>query len=303
MLVTRQYESEQHPWSNRFEALFNKATSPRMSSFSGPLSTQPDWHGHYPFLPPGENNVFAQSFEPIAGPSTNSSATAQQRPASEQEDAPDAQNRPSLSGPALDTGHSRPLDPLGLRQPKVESPTQKSAETRDSTYSIKAEPAQDDTPASTDTPGLARGPNPRESAIAVERGQVVSTDQGGNENAVVDKEEDDDVLEDDETVEAEGEQPSQPQTAAERTAARRKMKRFRLTHQQTRFLMSEFAKQPHPDAAHRERLSREIPGLSPRQVQVWFQNRLYILPMVQFTRSERHCHLQWSLTILRIRIT
>jgi hypothetical protein len=46
-----------------------------------------------------------------------------------------------------------------------------------------------------------------------------------------------------------------------------------LTHQQTRFLMSEFAKQAHPDAAHRERLSREIPGLSPRQVQVWFQNR------------------------------
>ncbi|PHH68140.1 hypothetical protein CDD82_806 [Ophiocordyceps australis] len=66
---------------------------------------------------------------------------------------------------------------------------------------------------------------------------------------------------------------ARPQTTEERLAARRKMKRFRLTHQQTRFLMSEFAKQPHPDAAHRERLSREIPGLSPRQVQVWFQNR------------------------------
>ncbi|RYP72160.1 hypothetical protein DL771_004394 [Monosporascus sp. 5C6A] len=234
MLVTRQCESEQHPWSSRFEALFNKATSPRMSSFN----------------------------------------------ASAQEDAPDAQSRPGLSGPASDTGHSRALDPLGLRQPKVESPTQKSAETRDSKYSIKAEPAQDDPLASTDTPGLARGPTQRESAIAVERGQVISTDQGGNENAVVEKEEDDDVLEDDEMVEAEGEQPSQPQTAAERTAARRKMKRFRLTHQQTRFLMSEFAKQPHPDAAHRERLSREIPGLSPRQVQVWFQNSLLYGPSV-----------------------
>ncbi|KAF2085002.1 homeobox-domain-containing protein, partial [Saccharata proteae CBS 121410] len=71
--------------------------------------------------------------------------------------------------------------------------------------------------------------------------------------------------------EDEGEQ--KPMTAAELRAQKRKMKRFRLTHQQTRFLMSEFARQAHPDAAHRERLAREIPGLTPRQVQVWFQNR------------------------------
>ncbi|EDN11302.1 predicted protein [Histoplasma mississippiense (nom. inval.)] len=55
----------------------------------------------------------------------------------------------------------------------------------------------------------------------------------------------------------------------DRLKAKRRMKRFR----QTRFLMSEFTRQAHPDAAHRERLSKEIPGLSPRQVQVWFQNR------------------------------
>ena len=67
--------------------------------------------------------------------------------------------------------------------------------------------------------------------------------------------------------------PERPLTAAEMRAEKRKMKRFRLTHQQTRYLMSEFARQAHPDAAHREKLSRAIPGLSSRQVQVWFQNR------------------------------
>ncbi|GAB7350633.1 hypothetical protein MBLNU459_g1196t1 [Dothideomycetes sp. NU459] len=73
--------------------------------------------------------------------------------------------------------------------------------------------------------------------------------------------------------EAEDEEGRPPLTAAELMKQKRKMKRFRLTHNQTRFLMSEFARQAHPDAGHRERLSREIPGLSPRQVQVWFQNR------------------------------
>ncbi|KAG5978531.1 hypothetical protein E4U55_006092 [Claviceps digitariae] len=83
----------------------------------------------------------------------------------------------------------------------------------------------------------------------------------------------DDEIEDEDGDMTEGELQSHGQSTAQRLAAHRKLKRFRLTHQQTRFLMSEFAKQPHPDAAHRERLSREIPGLSPRQVQVWFQNR------------------------------
>ncbi|KAF1842022.1 homeobox-domain-containing protein [Cucurbitaria berberidis CBS 394.84] len=78
----------------------------------------------------------------------------------------------------------------------------------------------------------------------------------------------------DEACDSDGKDEDRPLlTAAEIRAAKRKMKRFRLTHNQTRFLMSEFARQAHPDAAHRERLAREIPGLSPRQVQVWFQNR------------------------------
>ncbi|KAF3049804.1 hypothetical protein E8E11_010413 [Didymella keratinophila] len=100
-----------------------------------------------------------------------------------------------------------------------------------------------------------------------------STNDGNAEEKV--EEEGDDIIldEKEEGIDSDPNEEEKPMTAAEIRAAKRKMKRFRLTHNQTRFLMSEFARQAHPDAAHRERLSREIPGLSPRQVQVWFQNR------------------------------
>lgn len=95
-----------------------------------------------------------------------------------------------------------------------------------------------------------------------------------NAEEKVEDEGDDIILDDkDDAASSDANEEDRPMTAAEIRAAKRKMKRFRLTHNQTRFLMSEFARQAHPDAAHRERLSREIPGLSPRQVQVWFQNR------------------------------
>lgn len=104
------------------------------------------------------------------------------------------------------------------------------------------------------------------------------TPPSANEGGAVEKmeDQDDDLILDDKDDLDDGDSKDEnrpPMSAAEIRAAKRKMKRFRLTHNQTRFLMSEFARQAHPDAAHRERLAREIPGLSPRQVQVWFQNR------------------------------
>ncbi|KAK5627157.1 hypothetical protein RRF57_002872 [Xylaria bambusicola] len=176
------------------------------------------------------------------------------------------------------SNNHRVLDPLGLRQPKTERPTHDQPIVSGTSYAIKTEAVHEEPLASTETAQLAIEPNPPTSAPA-KQDPHTSLDAGGNEEAILGKEEDEEVVDDDDMIEGDGdgdgedETPGQPQTAAERTAARRKMKRFRLTHQQTRFLMSEFAKQPHPDAAHRERLSREIPGLSPRQVQVWFQNR------------------------------
>jgi hypothetical protein len=123
-----------------------------------------------------------------------------------------------------------------------------------------------------DVPNLTFGGSAPTSPIS--RLTPPSTHDGGNMEKLEDQ--DDDLILDDKDDCGEGEGKDEeraPMTAAEIRAAKRKMKRFRLTHNQTRFLMSEFARQAHPDAAHRERLAREIPGLSPRQVQVWFQNR------------------------------
>ncbi|KAL7625048.1 hypothetical protein AAE478_004262 [Parahypoxylon ruwenzoriense] len=273
MLVTRHLDTEQNHWSSKFETAFHKPTSPRMSSYDGHLSTQPDWPGQYSFLPPGENNIFAQPFEQVSGSSSSNDVTSQQRPSSAHNRALDNTNQATQSSLNSPMSHHRVLDPLGLRQPKAESPVQEQSDVQGASYAVKAEASHEESLASTDPQELPLGSSTIGSGPSAGQGREAVSGTTGNEESAIGKDEDDEVLEDDEMVEAEGETTTQPQTAAERTAARRKMKRFRLTHQQTRFLMSEFAKQPHPDAAHRERLSREIPGLSPRQVQVWFQNR------------------------------
>ncbi|CAJ2507722.1 Uu.00g089080.m01.CDS01 [Anthostomella pinea] len=271
MLVTRQFDTEQSHWSSKFEAAFDKSTSTRMSSYDGPLSTQPDWQGHYSFLPPGENNIFAQPFQQALGSGSNNDVQSQQSPSSAQNST--LENPSQSRQSAVNSPTSHHLDPLGLRQSKAETPTREQSDIQGTNYAIKTEPANEETLSSTDAPGHSLGSNPTGSKSSAGQAQDAASTTSGNEDTILGKEEDDEVLDDDEMVEVEGEGSGVPMTAAERTAARRKMKRFRLTHQQTRFLMSEFAKQPHPDAAHRERLSREIPGLSPRQVQVWFQNR------------------------------
>ncbi|KAI1776310.1 hypothetical protein F4818DRAFT_376676 [Hypoxylon cercidicola] len=273
MLVTRHLDTEQNHWSSKFETVFHKPTSPRMSSYDSHLSTQPDWQGQYSFLPPGESNIFAPPYDQVSGSSNNNDVASQQRPSSAHNSTLDSTNQAAQNSLNSPMSHHRVLDPLGLRQPKAESPVHEQPDVQGAGYAIKAESAHEESLASTDPQGLPLGTNTIGSASSAGQGREATSGPAGNEEGVIGKDEDDEVLDDDEMVEGEGETATQPQTAAERTAARRKMKRFRLTHQQTRFLMSEFAKQPHPDAAHRERLSREIPGLSPRQVQVWFQNR------------------------------
>ncbi|KXH36197.1 homeobox domain-containing protein [Colletotrichum simmondsii] len=277
MLVTRQFDTtEQSHWSySKFETPLHKAptTPPRMSNqFEAPLPTPPEWQGQqYSYLPGPENNVFSQAY----GAGNETSDASQPRTAT---GAPAQVEIQTKQEPGLENRGT--ADPLGLRQVKQPTPEdepedrqqqqqQQQQEQRQASQSLEktAEPVSQEPTASTDMQGQTMISNP---ASSTELGTDMPSSQMDHDEGSLSKDEDDDVLDDDDMLD---DGDGTPQTAAERTAARRKMKRFRLTHQQTRFLMSEFAKQPHPDAAHRERLSREIPGLSPRQVQVWFQNR------------------------------
>ncbi|GAP84083.2 putative homeobox domain-containing protein [Rosellinia necatrix] len=282
MLVSRCFETEQSHWSSKFKTAFEKSTSPRMSSYDGSLSTQPDWQGHYSFLPPAESSIFGQPFEQTSNSGNDHDAASQQRSSGAQSSNLDTHGQASTGSISSPANHHRALDPLGLRQPKTEPATQDQQSTPGTAFTIKTETAPEETLTTTETTQLTIEPNPSGSVLSTGQNPSSNLPVGVNEESIPGKEEEDDeVVEDDDMIEGDGdgegdgedEAPNQPQTAAERTAARRKQKRFRLTHQQTRFLTTEFVKQPHPDAAHRERLSRQIPGLSPRQVQVWFQNR------------------------------
>ncbi|KAM0278647.1 hypothetical protein ACHAQH_005034 [Verticillium albo-atrum] len=270
MLVTRHLDTETSHWSfNKFETTSQKPSrsSSRMSNhLDTPLSTQPDWQGQYSYLAP-ESSIFSQPYE-----ARNESADpSQPRSTAGGPGQLDVSVKLDASSPEVQRRSPASLTPV-LKQgsPSVEQPGQRQDETLTPTASGPR--AQEDTLSARETSVFAMASTQSRSAAQAGAQPGNSPAHVTEEETAMLKEEDDDVFDDDD-MDGDENPSGQPQTAAERTAQRRKMKRFRLTHQQTRFLMSEFAKQPHPDAAHRERLSREIPGLSPRQVQVWFQNR------------------------------
>ncbi|CAG8977407.1 hypothetical protein HYALB_00007037 [Hymenoscyphus albidus] len=257
MLVTRQCDTGRNTWSSsKLEAIYRNAASPRMSNFE-PVPPQPDWREQqYSTFPlQGENGLLQPSFDQSAA--SNSSENGQGTP----------QN---ASRPALEHRHSLgPTRQEAAPVPVIERPDSAPGDNGQSTTQPRNNSLVSPESTSLSLGSLASNPLSSESSAQTQQAALATVDGSEAPGDVKDEDEDDD--EDDEMLDVEEGAP--PQTAAERRAERRKMKRFRLTHQQTRFLMSEFAKQAHPDAAHRERLSREIPGLSPRQVQVWFQNR------------------------------
>ena len=210
MLVTRQCDTGRNTWSSsKLKAIYHNAASPRMSNFE-PLSTQPDWREQYsPFPLPGENGLLQPPFEQSA--TSNSSDNESQ------------QNR---ARPALEHRHS--LGPL-RQEPKQPTPVIERPDSAPGDCGSQVNnPTRDDSLVSTESTALSLGSlgsNPLSSASSapVQQGTLANNEEDIT-NAELKEEEDEDD-EDDEMLDME--EGAAPQTAAERRAERRKMKRFR----------------------------------------------------------------------------
>lgn len=218
MLVTRHTATALSPWSkSKFESL-------RMSNNLDAV-TQSDWQGQYSFLLPGDNAIFSHSYEHVASSAENAETQAQPRRVAAPNITLDVE-APKPESSRL--GHR--LDPLGRRPPKQPSPIAGQPENQGGQYAPKAaEPVHEESLHSTETPAMSLGPDPLSSLSTAGQGYAVAPSHSGNRGQVAMKEEDEEVLDDEDMVdgEADAETQPQPQTAAERTAQRRKMKRFR----------------------------------------------------------------------------
>lgn len=223
MLVTRHTATEQSPWSiSKFETAFRKSAEKLRMSNNFDTVTQSDWQGQYSFLPPGDNTIFSQPYEHVTNSTESAGSQAQPRTVAAPSEAPKQESSP--------LGHR--LDPLGLRQPKQPSPIPEQPEIQGEHYPPKTtDLAHEESATSTETPGMSLGSNPLSSVSSAGQGSETGPSHSGNEGQTAVKEEDEEVIEDEEMIEGEvdGEAQTQPQTAAERTAQRRKMKRFRYT--------------------------------------------------------------------------
>lgn len=199
------------------------------NNFDAPLSTQSDWQGQqYSYLPPGENSIYAQSYGHGTASGGNSESQAQPRSAAEASSSMDVEPKtePNTLSPPLSL--RRGADPLGLRQQRQPSPIVEQSETSGNVYAQKAaESLKEDSVASADTPGMSLGSNPVSSVSSAGQSAEVPASQSGNEDQVPKQEDDDEVIDEDDMVDGDTEAALQQMTPAERTAARRKMKRFR----------------------------------------------------------------------------
>ena len=213
MLVTRASDPGRNYWSSsKLEAIYQNAASPRMSNFE-PLSTQPDWQERYSgFSLSGDNGLLQAPFEQT----TNSNVANNTREQDQSGSRPQLEHRHRL-GPLRQEGQPAAI---------IDRPGSASG---DGSHQMNNTTHDDSlvSPESTAISLRSLGSNPLSSALSApaQQGTLANSDTGNNEGDV--KDEDDEFEEDDEMLEPEPEEGAALQTAAERRAERRKMKRFR----------------------------------------------------------------------------
>lgn len=229
MLVSRQHDSEQNPWSkSKYETPLHKPTSsPRMSHhYDTPLSTQSDWQGQqYSYLPPGDNPIYSQSYEHGQAHHGETGSQAQPRSAANASGAMDIDSKSDRNTLSPPLRQRRSEDPSGLPTQRRLSSTAELPLTPRETYAQQATESTNGrsaTPA--DTSAISTGSNPGSSVSSAEQSSDLPGQAHGDDP--VKQEDDEDELDDDE-MDGEGDGITAEMTPAERTAARRKMKRFR----------------------------------------------------------------------------
>jgi len=201
MLVSRQFEPARNTWSSsKLEAIYNTA-SPRMSNFE-PLPPQPDWREQYSTFPlPGENGLLQPSFEQPATSDVSDKNREQQPDA-----RPTLEHRHSLGLLRKET-QTTPV----IERPDSAPPAGDSAPSNNST--------RDDSLVSANSTALSLGSNPLSSVSSAPTQQSTTTNKEGESEG--------DIKEEDDMLDVEQEDGAPAQTAEQRRAERRKMKRFR----------------------------------------------------------------------------
>lgn len=232
MLVSRKPDSEQNHWPmSKYDSLYHyPASNPRMSHhYDTPLSTQPDWQGQqYSFHAARENHPYGQSSynsnnNNSNDPTSSSSIGIHAQPRSATESGGmdiDPKSEGSIPSPSV--SQRRGDSVLGIHSQRQLSPMSVQGENQGELYAKKA--GESTNKESFHAAGPTSNSNAMSSSITTSGHNMERPASQTRDDSTCKQEDDDEVIDDDEVDETDG---TQEMTPAERTAARRKMKRFR----------------------------------------------------------------------------
>lgn len=228
MLVARQYETAQGRWSSKFDPLFTKPNNLRMSNYDGSSSLQSSWNGHMSAATNAANDAYTQAGEASPRGTTHDVTTSRLQDLHSSGGLRQIMTEePALrAGSTMET-HGVPAADLARSQATVHGSSY--SEKNPHNLTVTAGPAN--RAYSHSLPGLKSSALVQSGPSCAQTTQsALPTSHSDAGEALQSKGEDDIADDDDDMLDLEGEDSGRPMTAAERTAARRKMKRFRSVH-------------------------------------------------------------------------